>query len=174
MSAFLGSVLEYYQEIATNGVQRLNKARTRIDAGTYGPTELTSDILGLWIDAVEGWWDSALRPVASALPTAFFKLRVGDASATVPIPVKATQAGNPTVTDLTSAASGQTLQAALHVSAVFVTNGGQVDRTQLEVKLRDLKKYNGTPNTNTPAGLYRGVVFVDTTGLAEVPLLITP
>ena len=173
MSAtFLGSMIEFYGELSTKALARANAAQTKIEAGTYGPTQITSDALGLWLDGVNGWWDSALRPVAASLPVAFFKLAIGDASAATTVPVRLTSGGNPTVTDLASTTGGNTLEAAKHVGVSFVTDGGgTVDRTQLVVALRNLKSHNGSAK-DAPAGLYQGVAWLDKTALSNVVVLI--
>jgi hypothetical protein len=169
MSAFLGAMIDYFGNLSLEVTTRANAARKKIDAGTYGPTEISSDALGLWIATVEGWWDAALRPAASAAPLAFLKLRVGDAAAgPITIPVKsATGTTAPAGTNLTSADGNTTLSAANHLVLRFEQVGGADDRTQLQVGLRNLGA------ANPPAGVYEGFAYVDQTALAHIVAVIT-
>jgi hypothetical protein len=167
MSAtFLGSVIEYYQDLSHETLTRLNAARTKIDAGTYGPSDLFSDTLALWIAGVDGWWNSALRPAISAWPTVFLTLKTTDsASSTVTVPVRLTAAGGPANTDVV-AAGGATIPAA-NVVAAFVTTGSVPDRTQLEVHLRNLS------GLGISAGVYQGFVYVGQVALAQIVAVVT-
>src|SRR4030095_7548532 len=169
MSAFLESMVQYYGQLSLLVVTRANAARVKIDAGTYGPTDVISDTLSIAIGGVEGWWDAALRPVTTALPAAFLKLRVGDAAAGPgTVPVGAAHTGTPTGTDLTSVSGPTTISAATHLTVAFAQKGGVDDRTQLQVGLRNL-----TVPSSPPAGVYQGFVFVDQTALAHIVAVIS-
>jgi hypothetical protein len=175
MSGFLGAMLEYWGNLALQANTRANAARTKIDAGTYGPTELLSDSLSLSIAAVEGWWDAALKPGAAAVPLAFLKLRVGDAAAgPVTVTVKSTPAAPPpapptppTATNLTSADGNTTIPLGANLVVRFKQVGGVDDRSQLEVSLRNLIPLA------PPAGVYEGIAYIDQTPLAAIIAVIT-
>jgi len=148
---------------------RVNGARKKIDEGKYGPTEITSDALGLWICAVEGLWSAALRPAGAAVPLAFFKLQVNDEIAgPITIPVKLTDGDEPPAkTDLTSADGARTISASnLVLKFETVGVGKVVDRTKLSVKLFDLN--------NPPAGVYEGYAYIKQTPLAHIVAVVVP
>lgn len=169
MSGFLGAMIDYWGNLAQQANTRANAARTLIETGKYGPTELLSDSLALSIAAVEGWWAASLRPDGAAASLAFLKLGVGDATAgPVTIPVKLTSGtAVPTGTDLTRADGGKTIPAAAHLVLRFPQVGGVDDRSRLEVGLRNLGVLA------PPAGVYEGFAYIGQTALANIVAVIT-
>lgn len=169
MSGFLGAMIDYWGNLAQQANTRANAARTKIEAGTYGPTELMSDSLAFSIAAVEGWWDAALRPAGAAASLAFLKLNVGDGnSKVVTVPVRLTPGNTPpTGTDLTIADGSSKIPAAAHLVLRFPQVGGVDDRSRLEVSLRNLGALA------PPAGVYEGFAYIDQAALANIVAVIT-
>jgi hypothetical protein len=163
-SAYLTAMIDYWGNVGKGALRRLAVASEDVRNRTYGTERLVSDVVGLWMDGVDGWWGALRGPVAPSAPTVLFKVnedatQVKKASPPINVP----GIGQPVWTDIQRI--GGAPDEAIPRDHVDVTVSAA--RDGLTITLKDLRRLR------LRAGQYHGLVYIDEIPLVTIHVLVS-
>jgi hypothetical protein len=160
----LSTLFEYWGNVGRNSVARLEAASAEIQDRKYGSEKLMSDVLGAWMDGVEGWWSALLSSVSPTVPTVFFRLTEGLTKAkNASVPISVPGAAQPGWTDLVRLGGTQDQRIPRENVNVAINQA----RNALEVSLV------GLGQVHPQEGNYQGMAYIEERPLATIQVLVS-
>jgi hypothetical protein len=167
--SFLAACVNYWGHLAQNATTRMQQASEEVRKREYTTGRLVSDVLGLWLDGVDGWWGALMAGASPPVPVVFFRVRKGEKpeeatkTKTCVVPVLVRHEGDVKCTDLVRLGEPYAKKIPCHNVRLAVPE----TRDRLEIRLV------GLGEVKPEEGHYQGLVYVEEEPLAMVHVLVT-
>jgi hypothetical protein len=157
---FLEAVTSYYSNLAFGALEAMRTTQEDLRTNTFQLSKTLGNVVSLYLDATEGWWNALLVTASAPLPTGF--LRIGPLGGTDTCEIRVLVPQEPEFTGLVRIGGGELIEG---ITINRLKNGDG-----LEVKLKGLDRERAAGRLKP--GLYQGLVHIGDKPLAVLMLRV--